>query len=143
MTTALAPATALPPCSPDDLALAMAMRERVDELPQIDIPTEHFFHAGEYVRTCLVPAGVVLCGAVIKIPTVVIVSGHCFMQVGAETKEIDGYRVLRGAAGRAQTFRAVTDTYITMSFATTAESLEAAEQEFTDEFEKLLSRMTK
>ena len=85
--TALVPAASLPPCSSDDLALVMALRERIDaELEPCEFPTENFFHAGVYVRTCLVPKDTVLAGAVIKIPTVVIVSGHCYVQAGKDTR---------------------------------------------------------
>lgn len=139
--TALVPAASLPPCSSDDLALVMALRERIDaELEPCEFPTENFFHAGVYVRTCLVPKDTVLAGAVIKIPTVVIVSGHCYVQAGKDTRELKGYVVLKGAAGRAQVFRAIEDTFITMLFASDADSIERAEEEFTDEFENLLTR---
>lgn len=94
--TALVPAASLPPCSSDDLALVMALRERIDaELEPCEFPTENFFHAGVYVRTCLVPKDTVLAGAVIKIPTVVIVSGHCYVQAGKDTRELKGYVVLK------------------------------------------------
>ena len=48
--------------------------------------------------------------------------------------------LIAGAAGRSQVFRAIEDTFITMLFASDADSIERAEEEFTDEFENLLTR---
>jgi hypothetical protein len=44
-------------------------------LPQEDVRTEHLLHAGMYVRTVTVGPEIVLMGAQIKIPTLLIVSG--------------------------------------------------------------------
>ena len=138
--TSLTVSSELPPASPDDLAKTLALRDRIAELPPVEIPTEHFLHGGLYVRTCLVPANAVIAGAIIKVPTVVTVSGKCCLTVGNVVRMIDGYAVLRGLPGRSQVFRAYEDTYITMSFVTKAKTVEEAEEEFTDEFESLLSR---
>ena len=95
-----------------------------------------------YVRTVNMPANSILCGAVIKIPTLVTVAGDCIVKVGEEAREIVGYAVLRGAPGRSQIFIARGETYITMSFPSKAKTLEEAEEEFTDEYEQLMSRRT-
>ena len=39
------------------------------ECPQVAIQTTHHFHAGLYSRTIRIPAGVMITGALIKIPT--------------------------------------------------------------------------
>jgi hypothetical protein len=116
------------------------MRAVVAEMPQYDFPTEHFFHGGMYVRTVKMPASSILCGAVIKVPTLVTVAGDCIVKVGEDAREIVGYAVLRGAPGRSQIFIARAETYITMSFPSKAKTLEEAEEEFTDEFDQLMSR---
>ena len=118
------------------------MRAVVAEMPQYDFPTEHFFHGGMYVRTVKMPASSILCGAVIKVPTLVTVAGDCIVKVGEDAREIVGYAVLRGAPGRSQIFIARSETYITMSFPSKAKTLEEAEEEFTDEYEQLMSRRT-
>lgn len=130
----------LPPCTPKDMAETMRMREVVAKLPQYDFPTEQFFHGGMYVRTVQMPADSILCGAVIKVPTVVAVSGNCLVKVGEEAREITGYAVLRGAPGRSQIFIAREETFITMLFPSKASTLDEAEQEFTDEYDQLISR---
>ena len=137
---------ALPPSSADDMALLMSMRERIDQMAvdsPCTFPTEDMLHAGCYVRTCVCPAGSILAGAVIKVPTVVVVHGVCSVTTGSKTIHIDGFAVLKGAAGRASVWRATTETTITMVYASKATSCEAAEEEFTDEFQQLLTRKSK
>lgn len=131
----------LPPLAPADLATNLKLRERVDELATpCEFPTESFFHAGCYARVCYVQPGAVLCGAVIKVPTIVVVCGHCHILTGGHVREVDGFAILRGAAGRASIFRAVTGTTITMIYASSAKTVDEAEQEFTDEYQQLLTR---
>jgi hypothetical protein len=109
-------------------------------LPQVDMPTHHVLHAGLYARTVMVPAGVDMVGAQIKLATVLIVSGHALVEVEGGTVELQGYHVLTASAGRKQAFRALADTHLTMLFATDARSVEAAEHEFTDDADRLMSR---
>lgn len=109
-------------------------------LPQVDIQTDHVLHAGVYTRTVMVPAGVVITGVLVKIPTVVIVSGEAIVYGEQGAMPLSGYTVLQAAAGRKQAFVAVTDIHITMTFATTAKTVEEAEAEFTDEADLLVSR---
>lgn len=133
-------ARSLPPCTQSDLKVVEEIRERIGELEPVEVPTEGFFHAGTYVRSCLLKKGAVMSGAVIKVPTVLIVSGDCLMTVGSLVTHIQGYAVLRGEPGRSQVFRAFEDTFLTMFFATDAKTEDEAEREFTDEFDQLLSR---
>lgn len=109
-------------------------------LPQVSIPTGHVFHAGVYARTVKIPAGVMITGALIKIPTLLIVSGDCVVHVEGGPVELHGYHVLQAAAGRKQAFVALTDTHLTMVFPTAAKTVEEAEREFTDEYERLQTR---
>lgn len=133
----------LPPCSSQDLAVAMAMRDRIEQIEEespCDFPTRDLLHAGCYVRTCICPAGSILASAVIKVPTVVIVHGVCDATAGDKVIHVDGFAVIKAAAGRATVWRAHTETTITMVYASQAASCSAAEQEFTDEYEKLMTR---
>ncbi|WP_444467239.1 hypothetical protein [Sutterella wadsworthensis] len=134
----------LPACSQAALQAVMELRKRIDtDLQPCEFPTEAFRHAGCYVRTCKVPKDTVLAGAVIKVPTVLVIVGHCLVTAGEDVREIEGLAILRGAAGRSQVFRALEDTYLIMFYASSACSLETAEEEFTDEFAQLLSRRTR
>lgn len=109
-------------------------------LPQVEIQTDHVLHAGVYTRTVMVPAGVVITGVLVKIPTVVIVAGEAIVYGEQGAMPLSGYTVLQAAAGRKQAFVAVTDIHITMTFATSAQTVEEAEAEFTDETDLLVSR---
>lgn len=108
--------------------------------PQIELPTHHQIHAGTYSRTIMIPAGAMITGAHIRIATTLIVSGDCIAYIGDETIRISGHKVIAASAGRKQAFVALSDTHLTMSFATQATTIEQAEEEFTDESHLLISR---
>lgn len=108
--------------------------------PQSIIETHHVLHGGQYSRTVMIPADVVITGALIKIATTLIVNGDCTVFLGDDIIKISGYNVLAASAGRKQAFIAHGDTYLTMTFPTNATTIEEAENEFTDEAELLLSR---
>lgn len=109
-------------------------------LPQVAIDTHHALHAGMYARTIRIPAGVMLTGAKIKIPTVLILSGDAEVYTGDKSVRLTGYHVITADAGRKQAFLAYADTYLTMLFPTDAQTVAQAENEFTDEADSLLSR---
>jgi hypothetical protein len=110
------------------------------ELPQVDLPVHHILHGGMYSRSLVIPAGVVIAGAFIKVPTTLVVSGNVTVYANDQAYEIDGYQVLVASAGRKQLFVAHTDTNMTMTFATDAKTVEDAEDEFTSEPDLLASR---
>ena len=109
-------------------------------LPQEDMETFHMLHGGMYCRTILIPAGVMLTGALIKVATLLIIQGDAIAYIGDKSLELIGYNVLAGSANRKQAFFAKVDTYLTMIFSTTVRSITEAEDEFTDEADLLLSR---
>lgn len=110
------------------------------EIPQIDIPTLHVFHGGMYARTIMIPAGIMLTGALIKIATMLIIQGDVIVYIGDKNIEFHGYNVLPASADRKQAFLAQSDTYLTMIFPSNAKTIEIAEEEFTDESNLLISR---
>lgn len=111
-------------------------------LPQCQIHTDHLFHAGMYARTIYIPPGVVLTGAWIKIPTIVIVNGDLDLLVGRELVASNGYKVFAGSANRKQVFITRSVVEVTMIFPTEACTVYDAECEFTDEADRLMSRMS-
>jgi len=132
--------TALPAMTERGISDVRRLEALTMELPQVDIQTAHKFHAGIYSRTIFMPAGCVITGALIKIPTTLITSGELVVYIGEEAVQLNGYNVLPAAANRKQAFYALTDSYLTMFFATDAQSIEEAESQFTDEADMLLSR---
>lgn len=122
------------------MATLQAVQETMLAQPQIPVHTDHFIHAGVYVRTITLAGGVRLMGAYIKVPTVLIVSGQTRVFTGENWIELDGYNIIPALAGRKQIFETISETNITMIFHTDATTVEQAEEEFTDEFQLLMSR---
>ena len=81
-----------------------------------------------------------LTSALIKVPTVVIISGDVVIRADSESHRVSGYTVLRGMAGRKVAYHALQDTTITMIYATQKAVPEDCEPEFTGEYEHLLTR---
>lgn len=106
----------------------------------VELITEHVIHAGMYVRTIVMPAGMLLTGALLKRSTVVIVSGTAAALAGDRWLHLEGYNVIPASAGRKQVFVSYTPVIISMAFPTQAKTVEEAEAEFTDEADGLLSR---
>ena len=130
----------IPAMSSQAIAKVAALEALLAQAPQVPIATHHVLHGGLYARTIRIPAGVILTGALIKLATVLVVSGHVSVAIDGESVELAGYHVLPAAANRKQAFVAHADTDLTMIFPTTATSVEAAEDQFTDEADLLFSR---
>lgn len=131
----------MPAMTPGSIRFVRDVEQRARKVEQVRIATDHVLHGGIYTRTICVPAGVMITGALIKIPTTLTISGHCAMLVGdVERVDIEGFMVMAAPANRKALFIAHSDTYISMSFVTEARSVEQAEEEFTDETDLLKSR---
>lgn len=109
-------------------------------LEKAEIATDHVLHAGLYARTICIPAGVVLTGAFIKVPTLLVFVGHATVNFGDGGDALRGHHVIAASAGRKQVFVAHEDTYLTMVFPTEAKSVSEAEEQFTNEADLLFSR---
>lgn len=119
------------------------VQELQDELlkhDQVVLDTDHVLHGGMYARTITMPKGTILAGALIKVPTTLIIDGHCRVFLGNESIDLHGHNVLAGSANRKQAFIAYEETHITMIFATDATTVEEAEDQFTNDSELLMSR---
>lgn len=126
--------------SADAIAAVCRLQAEAENLPQVEIETRHSLHAGMYARTIMVPAGVLAVGVFIKIATLLIISGRGAVYIDGAAREVDGYHVIEGDAGRKQAWLSFDDTHITMIFPSAAASVEEAEAEFTDEADRLLTR---
>ena len=126
--------------SAETIANVRKFEKQLGDLPQVTIETTHHLHAGMYSRTIMVPAGVAIVGSLMKIPTLLILSGEHIMYVDDNPIRLSGYNVFTGNANRKQAGVSLTDTYITMVFPTNAKTIEEAEAEFTNETHLLFSR---
>ena len=143
MSNVLVKAAPLAPCTEEQLEKLREIESKLLEMPQVELETTHRLHAGVYSRTIKIPAGVAAVGVMIKCATQLIISGHVRLTCGEKAVELKGYHVLNGVPGRKQIAFALEDTYCTMLFATDAKTVEEAENEFTDEADKLLTRKEK
>lgn len=116
------------------------MQEDVLTLPQVSTITEQSLHAGVYTRTVLMEKDTIWVGALVKRSTNLIIAGHILVILGEEHCEYEGYATIYASADRKQGFVAIEDTYLTMFFATSATTVEQAEEEFTDDYALLITR---
>lgn len=128
------------PMTFDQLEEAFSEHAAATLLPQVPIDVRQMLHAGVYSRTIMVPKGVRIVGALIKIPTQVTIAGDVDVKIAGEWQRVTGFAVLAASAGRKQEFKAHADSYIKMDFASHATTAEQAEEEFTDEAEFLTTR---
>ena len=126
--------------SVEDVEKVGAIQNEVLKLEQVKMATDHILHGGMYARTIMIPAGVILTGALIKVATVLIVSGDALVYREGKAHEIVGYNVIAASKHRKMAFVARSDTYLTMIFPSKADSIAQAEEEFTDEAHILFSR---
>lgn len=136
---ALVKAPAIRAMTVSQIEMATRAQALIMAAPQMDITTIHTIHGGVYTRTIKIPKGVVIAGALIKIPTTLIFNGHAHINTGENGVELRGYHILPASAWRKQVIIAHEDTDLTMVFATDAKTVEEAEVQFTDEFDLLAS----
>ena len=101
---------------------------------------EHLLHAGIYARTARIEPLMIFTSVLIKIPTVLIVSGKCCVYAVDRWYALDGYNVIPACAGRKMVYITLGPVEMTMLFPTEAKTVEEAEEGFTDEASELLSR---
>ena len=140
MTESLATCNTLPATTSEYLEKLCAVEQKVREMKQIIVQTEHVLHAGMYARTVRLEANVLIVGVLIKRPTMLVVHGYAQVFAGDRWYSIEGYNVIPASAGRKQMYVTSQPTEITMLFPTKAKTVEEAEAEFTDEAEGLISR---
>ena len=132
----------LPPTSAKTIDRIKQVEVLANQEDQVDIETQHIFHAGVYTRSLCVPAGVMITGALIKIPTTLTISGDCIVLMGNDERiQVKGFMVMPASAGRKMIFIAQTDTYMSMQFKTDKLTVKEAELEFTDDVGILKSRV--
>ncbi|TAN29580.1 MAG: hypothetical protein EPN31_06230 [Castellaniella sp.] len=126
--------------SPQAVDKVRSLESELLKFPQVDIATDHVLHGGMYSRTICIPAGTVLTGAFVRVPTLLVFSGEATVNIGDVASTLTGYHVLAASAQRSQAIVAHADTHLTMVFATQAKTVEEAEAEFTDDVDMLMSR---
>lgn len=140
MTLALIDKT-LPTTTPEIMEKIALVEARIRPREHtLQVEMEHSLWAGMYARTCRLAANQVITSVLIKVPTLLVVHGHCVVLAGEHWQELSGYNVIQAQAGRKQIYVTLAETQITMMFPSKAQTVEAAEDEFSDESDLLLSR---
>lgn len=106
----------------------------LQNLTQADIEIKHDLCGNLYSRYCFIPKDVVVVGALLKVPTLLIVNGDCVIFDGEKTQRVTGYKMLQGQAYRQSAFRALEDTSLTMlAVVEGCSTVEEAEKFITDQ----------
>lgn len=109
----------------------------------VDVQIKHDICGNLYSRYCLVPKDVVIVGALLKVPTLLIVNGDCIVYDGQKTQRITGYKMLQGQAYRQSAFRALQDTQLTMlAVVQGCSTVEEAQRYITDQSALLTNHRT-
>jgi hypothetical protein len=142
----LAVRAAVPTMAPGPIDLVRRLETENLARPQTELGFEHHLHAGLYARTMIVPdlgegQRCLITGAFIQVPTLLVSHGDALVYIGEDAPvHLTGYQIIEAAAGRKQAFLAAGGFRLTMIFATSARTVEEAEEEFTPEARRLQSR---
>lgn len=110
------------------------------QVPQVDLRTTMFAHAGMGARTIFVPKGTTITGAKTNIANVCIVSGDITVTTEDGPKRMTGFHVLKAGAGFKRAGFAHEDTWWTTIWPTALTDPNEMEDEMTDESEMLQTR---
>ena len=131
----------VPPMGEAALAKVRELEAELFKLPQVAVRMHHVLHGGMYARTAYVPAGAIMGCCLVRVPTIIVLAGEADIYIGQdEPLRLKGYCVVPASAGRKQVYIALTDFALTMFYATTATTVEQAENETTAEADMLASR---
>jgi hypothetical protein len=125
-----------------ELAAVRRVEEKLKTVKQNGMETWHVLHGGIYSRTIFLEKDQVIVGAQIKVPTTIMINGCLLISSGGESFEIKGVNVIPASKNRKQIMKATEKTSVTMCFATSARTVEEAEEEFSDEAGNLMSRFS-
>jgi len=94
-------------------AKILEYEEIAKELPQVDIPVNHYIHGGMYGREITIPAGTVITGQLYKFDHFdIMISGDITVSTDTgETKRLTGFNLFKGMSGKKRAGYAHKDTH--------------------------------
>lgn len=111
----------------------MVLERELNKLPQVECPVWHFFAPGLYARKMLIPAGVMLTGAVHKTEHLCIVSGDIAVTTDTGVVRMtDVHAIINSRPGVKRAGYAFADTYWTTVHATNERDLDKLVRELTE-----------
>lgn len=130
----------IPTMSVDALAKVNALEAEIAKHPQLDVETDHVFHAGMYARTVTLPANAVFTGAQHTKATLLIVQGDVTLYLGDDTLRVTGYAVVPASVGRKTAYWTHSETTLTVVAPTDCTTVEDVEREMTTDPMALVSK---
>lgn len=115
------------PISNPSLADIQLLQEATAQLPQADLPVEHTFLPGQYVRTLRMPAGALVVGKRHRHRHALIVTGHVTVRTEAGMVELLGTHVIDSQPGMKRAIYAHQDSVLITSHLTEETDLERIE----------------
>jgi hypothetical protein len=119
---------------------AKAFEQALETLEQINLPTHHLIHGKMYARTIFVPAGTALTGVLTKLDNICIVIGDISVTTDDGVVRLTGYNIIPATKGYKRVGYAHADTYWTTLIPTENTTVEAIENEMSEESHLLQSR---
>jgi hypothetical protein len=117
-----------------DCDAVMALQREVAKLPQVELPTENFFHGGMLCRKVWRAAGVVIVGRVHKKEHFYLVaSGTVLVTTDEGAKRITGPELILSKPGTKRAVYAETDAVCMTFHRTDALTVEDAEKELVED----------
>lgn len=117
-----------------------ALEQHMLQLPQVDLHTDHLVHGRMYARTIVIPAGVVLTGALTNCDNICVLQGDITVTTDDGSVRLTGFHVLPARAGFKRAGVAHADTYWTMICHTDKVEVIEIEDEITSESHMLQTR---
>lgn len=117
-----------------------ALEAAILQHPQIDLPTDHIIHGQVSARTIFIPAGTVLTGALTNLDNICVVFGDITVTTDDGPVRLTGFNVLPAKAGAKRAGVTHADTWWCTLHHTEQTSVEAVEDEMTNEAWGLLTR---
>ena len=117
-----------------------ALESHLLQMPQVEMDTHHLVHGRMYARTILIPAGVMLTGAMTNCDNICVLHGDITVTTDDGTVRLTGYHVLPARAGFKRAGIAHADTYWTMLCHTDKIDVLEIEDEITSESHMLQTR---
>lgn len=115
------------PISNPSLADIQRLQEATAQLPQADLPVEHTFLPGQYIRKLVMPAGTLVVGKRHRHRHALIVTGHVTLRTEAGMIELQGTHVIDSQPGMKRAIYAHQDSVLITSHLTEETDLERIE----------------
>lgn len=115
------------PVSDPSLADICQLQAAMQQLPQVDLPVEHTFLPGQYVRTLRMPAGSMVVGKRHRHRHLLVVTGHVTVRTEDGMVELVGTHVVDSMPGMKRAIYAHADSVLITTHLTEETDLERIE----------------